>query len=331
MPTHILAVIANTFKETLRQPVSVVIVAIAVLLNILAPSVTLFALDEDRLLMRDTGISTLLMTGLFLAVFAAANVLTEEISNRTALTVISKTIGRATFLFAKFIGITAAVLLCQYIVALSLMMMDHRGVPTATQTVLNDSVLVTGAIAGSLAILAGALGGYFYRKPFSSTTLLSAAALGTLGAAIQIFVLDAAQDARTHRLLNQYFHTSDLIAPVVLTFLSTVILCALVTTLSTRLHLALTLTISLVLFVVGTMIQIYVGPLAASSDRLMAALGWIILAVVPNFQFFTVSNAIFTEAPVSIPYIALCGVYAVCYSTAILLIGTALFRSRDLG
>ena len=62
MINKLFTVAKNTFTETLRQPVYSVILAFALFLFILSPSITMYSLDEDIKLLREIGLSTLFIT-----------------------------------------------------------------------------------------------------------------------------------------------------------------------------------------------------------------------------------------------------------------------------
>ena len=61
----------NTFIETIRQPVYAVIVAAAVFLFFMSPSLTMYTMEDDNKLLRELGLSTLFIAGLFIATFSA--------------------------------------------------------------------------------------------------------------------------------------------------------------------------------------------------------------------------------------------------------------------
>ena len=73
----LLTISKNTFIETLRQPIYAVIIIFALLLMLLAPAVSMYTLDEDINLLRELGLSTLFLAGLFISVFAATGAITE--------------------------------------------------------------------------------------------------------------------------------------------------------------------------------------------------------------------------------------------------------------
>ena len=98
LPLHFLlkvySVAANTFVEGVRQPVYAILVGVAAALILLSPYLTMYTLMQSPKFMTDMGLATLLLAGLLLGAFTASNVISQEIENRTVLTVISKPVGR---------------------------------------------------------------------------------------------------------------------------------------------------------------------------------------------------------------------------------------------
>ncbi|MFQ5495005.1 MAG: ABC transporter permease, partial [Phycisphaerae bacterium] len=90
MLQRMLTVAWATFIETIRQPIYGVILLATAILMVLNVSLAAFTLGDDNKLLLDIGLSTLLLSGLFLSAFSAAGVLGREIENKTVLTVISK-------------------------------------------------------------------------------------------------------------------------------------------------------------------------------------------------------------------------------------------------
>src|SRR3972149_4451287 len=107
----------NSFVQTIRQPIFSVLILVtcAVLVVDLPLSGWTMGIGAtsyektDQILMENLGLSTLLVSGLLVAAFSAASVLTREIEDNTALTVISKPVPRPVFVLGRFAGVTAAV------------------------------------------------------------------------------------------------------------------------------------------------------------------------------------------------------------------------------
>ena len=60
-------------------------------------------------MLKDSGFTTIMVLAIIHAVWAASNSVAEEIDGKTALTVLSKPVGRRSFVFGKFIGISWSV------------------------------------------------------------------------------------------------------------------------------------------------------------------------------------------------------------------------------
>src|SRR5690606_16766194 len=67
-------------------------------------------LGEDIRLMKDSGVTLIMVLGMLQAVWSAGTSVSDEIEGRTALTVLSKPISRASFLLGKYVGIMLTVL-----------------------------------------------------------------------------------------------------------------------------------------------------------------------------------------------------------------------------
>lgn len=322
----LLAIAVNTFTQAIRQPVYGVIIGMTILIYIFSPSLSMFTIDDDNLLLRDIGLSTLLVSGLFLAVFSAATVVTDEIENKTVLTLISKTVSRAVFIIGKFIGISFAVILAQYLLTLVLLTMVRQGV-MQTASDESDMVAMTLSIGTGILTALTCLGGsYFYQWRFSSTLVTTATLLMTIVCTL-LYFLDRnwAFNANGHNL------EISLLGPVLLTLFSVLILTAIATALSTRFNTVVTLLVSGAMFVMGVSLQYWLSPIITGGPEILKVASWIALTIVPSLNEFIVTNAIYNETTVSLSYICKVGLYACTYITGTLMFAIALFRARDIG
>lgn len=73
-------------------------------------------LGEDVKMVMDIGLAIMLVAGLAVALFSASVSIADEIDGKTAITLLSKPIGRRDFIIGKFLGIMGAVLLLFLIV-----------------------------------------------------------------------------------------------------------------------------------------------------------------------------------------------------------------------
>jgi|ERR1043166_6773552 hypothetical protein len=185
---QLLAIIKNTCLQTMRQPIYGLIVVVTLGGMALLPSLTGWSLDDDNKMLRDMGLSTLLMQGLFLAVFAAGSVIDAEIEDKTVLTVVAKPISRITFILGKFGGVFVAVLAAHYLATVAyLMTMRHGVMQTASDTV-DWPVLVFGVGLMLLAMIAATALNYLYERRFLPTVVMLALPTMTLGGALLLLI-----------------------------------------------------------------------------------------------------------------------------------------------
>jgi len=318
------AIITNTFTETLRQGVYGVVIASALLLMVLGPSLVMYSLDDDNMLLKDIEISTLLVAGLFLAVFAASGVVSDEIENKTVLTVVTKTVSRPAFVIGKFLGVAAAVVFAQYFLALVLMMVVRHGVLQRAAEQHDMVVIYLGLGGLFLVLVLGMLGNYFYHWRFSTTTILLGTIMATVILAIMFFLDPQWQFNPARNNLHP-----ELIGPIILTVIATIILTAIAVAAALRLGLIMTLIICVLIFILGAGIQYWLGPIAAQSG-IIGFLARAALAIVPSINVFVVSNAIYEKTSIPLGYIGQTAVYALLYVCAVLLFAVALFRRREI-
>ncbi|MCH8193564.1 MAG: hypothetical protein IIA65_06060 [Planctomycetes bacterium] len=82
----LLTIAKNTLTETLRQPIYAIIIASAILLFVISPSLTMYTMSDDNKLLREIGLSTLFLTSLFIAIFSASGAVAQELENKTVTT-----------------------------------------------------------------------------------------------------------------------------------------------------------------------------------------------------------------------------------------------------
>lgn len=106
------AIALATCKSEMAQPMFIIIMglgAFALFVFMILPYNTF---GEDIKMLKDSAFTTIMILGIIQAVWAASKSVSEEIEGKTALTVLSKPVGRRSFVFGKFVGIiwTVAVL-----------------------------------------------------------------------------------------------------------------------------------------------------------------------------------------------------------------------------
>jgi ABC-type transport system involved in multi-copper enzyme maturation permease subunit len=316
------SVAKNTFVEIIRQPVYAVIIAAAVLLFIISPSLTMYSLDDDNKLLREIGLSTLFIAGLFISIFSASTAITEEFDTKTIITTLSKPIPRFLFIVGKFIGVLGAVFISHFILTISLLMAIRHGVMTTASDTHDFTVIMCCAASIGLTLLITAFLNYSYDFKFTSTAINLLAIFAFISIAF-LFFID--KDWKFYPAKNG-FHLIDVYASVLLLFALFIITAAAIM-FSTRFNVLVTLSSCVGLFLLGLISDYTFGRLADS--YLWAKIGKLI---VPSLQVFWISDAIYEEGvKITFNYIASCGIYGAVYSTAFLLVAVAMFQRRQIG
>src|SRR5215470_7151916 len=106
---------SNAFMELVRQPVFLLLMTGSAAFEIFLATPYYFAFGDEPKLVKNTALAVMLLSGLFGAVLSASASLAREIRSGTALAVLSKPVGKANFLLAKYVGLMAALTLLTYV------------------------------------------------------------------------------------------------------------------------------------------------------------------------------------------------------------------------
>ncbi len=184
----LLTIAKNTFIETIRQPVYALIIFAALLMFFISPSLTMYTMSDDNKLLREVGLSTLFLASLFIAIFSASGAVAEEIENKTITTVLSKPVQRPIFIIAKFLGVSAAVILAHYICTIALLMTIRHGVLESTSDTHDWTVVGSAGVGVGAAFLLSAFFNYVYDWKFTSTAIVLTGIFATLGIVFLSFI-----------------------------------------------------------------------------------------------------------------------------------------------
>ncbi len=105
------AICWGTTKEALSQPLFYVLLACGAFAIMILPIIPYYTFGEDVKMVKEAGLTIIMVLSIVLAVWTASVSVSEEIEGRTALTVLSKPIRRWHFILGKFAGILVPVAL----------------------------------------------------------------------------------------------------------------------------------------------------------------------------------------------------------------------------
>jgi hypothetical protein len=359
MLQQLLTIARNTFKESIRQPIFVVLILVGIVAHLLALRLAANTMDDDNKMLIDMGLSVVFLAGLFLAAFTATSVIWSEIQNRTALTVVSKPVSRPAFILGKFFGVAGAITLACYVLSLFYILMLRHEVQQTASDHVDWPVVVFGmlAVLGSLAL--AAWGNYMYSWPFTSTFCLALAVSSTLATALILVVgkgweiqSPLAEFAKNDGRLVQ------VIVGLVLIFEAVMLLTAVAVAVSTRLGQIMTLLVTGAVFLLGltsnslsqwTNEQIGLTPVQAASlgpfesfatiagaqvpfwSMVAYMLAKLLYLVLPNLQFLWPADAITQGNPLTAGHVATVTLYSALYLSGVLCLAVVLFQKREVG
>ncbi len=103
------AIAMASCKEAMSQPLFYLLLGIGSFLLLMLVYVPYFTFGEDIKQFKDSGLTMIIVLSVGFVFWTAGSSVAEEIEGRTALTVLSKPVGRAQFVIGKYLGIAATV------------------------------------------------------------------------------------------------------------------------------------------------------------------------------------------------------------------------------
>jgi ABC-type transport system involved in multi-copper enzyme maturation permease subunit len=319
-----LNIAANAFMELIRQPIFLLLMTGSVLFELFLAVPYYFAFGDEPKLVENSALAVMLLSGLFGAVLCASSSLAREIRTGTVLAVLSKPVGRAQFLLAKFAGLAAALTVLSYVNMVGVLVASRMAFDVYGKT----DMPALGIFVASLALAYGlaGFGNYFLRRTFMSDAVLAVVIMVTL-AAFVIF-----RFTRQMESLGAMAQVDWRLVPAgILILFALWILAALALACSTRLDTLPTLVICSGFFLIGLMSDYFYsqaggkvgggGPWWAST----------LYTIIPNWQLLWFADAIDSgKSTFEWSYVCKAFAYVVCYAGAALAMGTALFEEREL-
>ncbi len=133
------AVALATYKSETAQPLFMIIMVLGGFLLALFVWIPYNTFGEDIKMLKDSGLTLVMILGIIQAVWAASQSVSEEIEGRTALSVLSKPIGRRSFILGKFLGIIWTVIQLFVILGIVLLIVvAYKPIYDARESVTSD-------------------------------------------------------------------------------------------------------------------------------------------------------------------------------------------------
>lgn len=253
---------------------------------------------EDIKMLKFTSLGIIRVLALLQAIWAASSSVSEEVEGRTALTVLSKPVGRRDFLIGKFVGIAWSLLVMFAVFsAVMLLCVAYKPIFDVRE----------GGKMPDRPVLADPLG------------LVEAQPIDTgLSEAEVNWQICFAEMAAT-------------IPPLVLVYFEALVMAAVSVAISTRLSLVPNFLICFTIFSLGHLTPLLVqSAVVAEKFEAVIFIGRLIATVFPVLEYFDVEAAIASGKTVQLSYVGATFVYTALYSTIAMLLALVLFEDRDL-
>lgn len=254
MFTQTLAIARNTFVEAIRQPIFFVLVMASGLFQVFNTLLSAYSMGytektevsgDDKMLL-DMGLATVMVCCTLLAAFVATSVISRELENRTALTVISKPVGRPLFVLGKYLGVSASILVAAVIMLVFFLFAIRHAVMSTARDTVDGPVILFCSTAVLASIALGIWGNFFYGWVFSSTCIGSLLPLSLIAYAVTLSIdKDWDVQSMTHDLKPQILLASGAVLLALMVLTSIAVAC------STRLGQVMTIVVCAGVFMLG--------------------------------------------------------------------------------
>ena len=304
----------NTFRESLREPIYLLVLLASLVLIGIYPLFTLFVFREQIKLVVDSAMATTMVFGWITAVLCASHAIAKEINNGTVLLLLSKPVRRPVFLMAKIAGILMALAVFCVLTCLATMISVRVA---KDQFRLDHTALLIyfAAIAASCAI--GGIHNYLKRSSFPMAAVLALAVV--LPVAWLIIYWIPVEGKRVG-------YTWSLVPALILVCYSVLTMGTLATALSTRLDFVSNLIVCSVIFGVGLMSDYLLGRRADQSFTAAVLYG-----AIPNWQLFWMADALAAGKRIPWSYVGLGTIYISLFVAFFIVVAMFLFYNREVG
>jgi ABC-type transport system involved in multi-copper enzyme maturation permease subunit len=172
--SRLVAVAANTFRETVRERVLYNLVFFAMLMTLSGLLLGQLSIRQDEKILKDIGLASMDLFGTLIAVFIGTGLVSKEIERRSLYPLLAKPLGRSEFFLGKFAGLAFTLLVNVAIMTAGLyltLLATRRGLDPELVTAVYPMLL------GFLLVVAFAM-------LFSTLTSAALAAVFTVGVVV---------------------------------------------------------------------------------------------------------------------------------------------------
>jgi len=338
------AVARNTLAEIARQPIYALLLVLMCMLIIISPAFAahIYTFGAGSGLQRpaerlvaDLGLATILLTGLLLAVFTTTGVIHREIEERTAVTVLVKRVGRAAFVFGKYLGVAAALAMATLTGAAAVLLTVRMGAAVAVGDPLDYGVMAGLVVAALGAVLFATFRNYYRGRAWIGSFAMAYMALMAFVFLVfllidrdygLVFMPPSKVDSGETRLRS---YDWDVLLAALLVCEAVLVLASIAAAASTRLAAGANFAVCAMAFL-GGLSSDFIRSQADAAGGALAVAGRVWHALMPNLQVYWMSDALTREQPIPWCYLRTASSYSLLYIMVMLLAGAVLFQRREI-
>jgi ABC-type transport system involved in multi-copper enzyme maturation permease subunit len=158
---RVLAVAANTFRETVRERVLYNLLVFAGLMIVSGLVLGQLSIHQDTKIVKDLGLATMELFGTAIALFIGVGLVGKEIERRSLYPLLAKPLGRVEFLAGKFLGLSFTLLVNTCVMGAGLYLtLFLTALKYTKRSLIPDALLLQAILAiylGLLVVVAAAL------------------------------------------------------------------------------------------------------------------------------------------------------------------------------
>lgn len=118
--SRLVAVAANTFRETIRERVLYNLIFFAILMTLSGLLLGQLSIRQDEKILKDIGLAAMELVGTLIAIFIGVGLVSKEIERRSLYPLLAKPLSRGEFFLGKFAGLVFTLLVNLAVMTLGL-------------------------------------------------------------------------------------------------------------------------------------------------------------------------------------------------------------------
>lgn len=309
----------TTYIEAARHPAYYLLLLAAALLIFVSQQFTFFGFYSEANMIREMGITSVVLWGVLSAMLLSHHLLHTEIENRSATSVLAKPVPRAAYLFGKYLGLVRALLMGGLFLTavVILTLWTYEGMPKLMRSQARGAAALVHVAADS---------------PAWSAAEDPVGALGGASAAAALPLVAMSPGDVVWKFFRDEFVRHDvwpMLAAGVLALGHTLLMAGFALALAAYFPPVVVANGTVAVYLVGHLTDYVAGALSHAGGALAAA-GGALRWLLPNLEHFNPADHVARGEALSAIYIALVLSYAIVYAFAVLATVAFAFSRREL-